>query len=134
LADETSAGAAASTAIYFDVDEWSIEYSSPPLLWLRSKRAWCVRRNPMFLQFDHQANLAAHSTNSATAVAVALFIRYKLLQPKPTYKHFFSTIQRKFEVCTGIVNLMGASKMVSYDQVVAHVRYARRLFPCEASQ
>jgi hypothetical protein len=24
----------------FEVDEWSIEYGSPPLLWLKSKRAW----------------------------------------------------------------------------------------------
>ena len=50
--------------------------------------------------------------------------RYKLLQPKPSYKHYFSTIQRKFEVCTGIYNLMEADKKVSYADVVAHVRLA----------
>ena len=37
---DIAAGAAASTAIVFEVDEWSIEYGSPPLLWLKSKRAW----------------------------------------------------------------------------------------------
>ncbi|ELR20803.1 uncharacterized protein ACA1_055790 [Acanthamoeba castellanii str. Neff] len=91
-------GAATSTAIVFEVDEWSIEYGSPPLLWLKSKRA-CQPA-------------ACHITSSA---------RYKLLQPKPSYKHYFSTIQRKFEVCTGIYNLMEADKKVSYADVVAHM-------------
>ncbi len=50
--------------------------------------------------------------------------RYKLQQPKPSYKHYFSTIQRKFEVCTGIYDLMAADKKVSYADVVAHVRLA----------
>lgn len=40
FAADIAAGAAVSTAIVFEVDEWSIEYGSPPLLWLKSKRAW----------------------------------------------------------------------------------------------
>jgi hypothetical protein len=36
---------AASTPIVFEVEEWSIEYGSPPLLWLKSRRAWYAHRS-----------------------------------------------------------------------------------------
>jgi len=43
---ELAEGAASSTAIAFEVDEWSIEYGSPPVLWLKSKRAWYAQPRP----------------------------------------------------------------------------------------